>query len=95
MKNYWVYILSSKKNGTVYIGITNNLTRRVYEHKEKLLDGFTKKYDVNMLVYVEEFNNINEAIHREKCIKKWNRKWKLRLIEEQNPDWKDLYENIT
>ena len=94
MKSYWIYILSSKKNGTLYIGVTNNLARRVYEHKEKLLAGFSKRYNVNMLVYAEEFNNINEALHREKSIKKWNRKWKLRLIEEQNPDWNDLYENI-
>lgn len=94
MKNYRVYILSSKRNGTLYIGVTNNLIRRVYEHKEKLLDGFTKKYDISMLVHLEEYDNINDALHREKCIKKWNRKWKLRLIEEYNSDWNDLYESI-
>lgn len=72
----------------------NDLSRRIYEHKEKLSDCFTKKYNVTQLVYVEEFPTINEAIHREKCIKKWNRSWRLRLIEEQNPNWSDLYENI-
>lgn len=94
MNSYWVYILASKRKGTLYIGVTNNLIRRIYEHKEKLIDGFTKKYNITKLVYVEESQNLNNAIHREKCIKKWNRAWKLRLIEEQNPDWKDLYENI-
>ena len=94
MKSYFVYILASKKNGALYIGVTNDICRRVYEHKEKLIAGFTEKYNVSRLVYVEEFDNINEALHREKCIKKWNRKWKLRIIEEQNPDWNDLYENI-
>ena len=91
MNSYWVYILSSKKNGTLYIGVTNDLARRVYQHKAKSVDGFSKKYNVTMLVYTEEHNNINEALHREKSIKKWNRKWKLRLIEEQNPDWRDLF----
>lgn len=94
MKRCWVYILASKKNGTLYIGVTNDLSRRIYEHKEKLIEGFTKKYNVSHLVYVEEFQDIQEAIHREKCIKKWNRVWKLRLITEQNPDWRDLHENI-
>jgi putative endonuclease len=90
VKNYWVYILASKKNGTLYVGVTNDLSRRIYEHKEKLWEGFTKKYNVTQLVYVEEF----PTIQREKCIKKWNRSWRLRLIEEQNPNWSDLYENI-
>lgn len=94
MKNYWVYILASERNGTLYIGVTGDLSRRVYEHKEKLSDGFTKKYHVNQLVYVEAFCRIEDAIHREKCIKKWNRSWKLNLIEEQNPNWTDLYESI-
>ncbi|MGL5720316.1 MAG: GIY-YIG nuclease family protein [Alphaproteobacteria bacterium] len=91
MKRYWVYILASKRNGTLYIGVTSNLSRRVHEHKESLIEGFTKKYATAHLVYVEEFQGINDAIYREKCIKKWNRAWKLRLIEEQNPDWRDLY----
>jgi len=92
MKRYWVYILCSKRNGTLYTGVTNNLVRRVYEHKQKLMDGFTKKYVLDKLVYMEEFNDINAAIAREKAIKKWNRLWKLRLIEQHNPEWEDLYE---
>ncbi len=92
MKSYWVYILCSRRNGTLYIGVTNNLVRRVYEHKQKLVDSFTKKYAIDKLVYTEEFNDINEAIAREKSIKKWNRVWKLKLIEQQNPEWEDLYE---
>ncbi|OJW71279.1 MAG: GIY-YIG nuclease [Candidatus Amoebophilus sp. 36-38] len=91
---YWIYILSSKRNGTLYTGVTNDLLRRVYEHKHKLVDGFTKRYHVTQLVYAEEFNDINEAILREKCIKQWKRAWKLKLIEEQNPNWKDLYEDL-
>ncbi len=94
MKNYWVYILASQRNGTLYVGVTNNLARRIYEHKEKSIDGFTKKYNITQLVYAEVFQDINGAIYREKSIKKWNRAWKVRLIEEQNPDWKDLYEGI-
>lgn len=94
MKSYWVYILCSKKNGTLYIGLTNNLTRRVYEHKEKLIKGFTKKHNITRLVYAEEFADIKEAIHREKCMKKWNRVRKMQLIEEHDPDWKDLYDGI-
>lgn len=94
MKSYYVYILASKRNGTLYVGVTSDLPRRIYEHKQKLVDGFTKKYNIATLVYAEEFQNINNAIHREKCIKKWNRAWKLRLIEEHNPDWSDLYEHI-
>ena len=93
--SYWVYILASKRNGTLYVGVTGDLSRRIYEHKENLTDGFTKKYNINQLIYIEEFQDITEAIHREKCLKKWNRAWKLRLIEEQNPDWRDLYETVT
>lgn len=76
------------------MGVTSSLARRVYEHKQSLIDGFTKKYSVNKLVYAEEFNYINEAIHREKCIKKWNRTWKLELINGKNPQWEDLYETM-
>lgn len=93
MNSYWVYILVSRRRGTLYVGVTGNLVHRIYTHKEKLVDGFTKKYNVIQLIHAEEFVDINEAIHREKCIKKWNRQWKIRLIEESNPDWKDLYEN--
>ena len=94
MKSYWIYILTSKKNGTIYIGLTNDLSRRIYEHKKKLIEGFTKKYDITHLVYAEEHQDINDAINREKSIKKWNREWKIKLIEELNPNWRDLYECI-
>ena len=91
MKRYFVYILSSQRNGTLYIGVTNDLTKRVYEHKNNLVEGFTKKYEVHLLVYFEEFHNIDEAITREKQLKRWKRAWKLRLIESSNPEWNDLY----
>jgi len=94
MKNYYVYILASRRNGTLYIGLTNNLARRIYEHKNNLLDGFTKKYKVQNLVYAEEFKNIHDAIKRQKQLKKWNRKWKVQLIEKENPDWIDLSNQI-
>ena len=90
MKNYYVYILASKRNGTLYTGVTNNLSRRTYEHKESLIDGFTKKYNVKILVYYEQTNDIRNAIAREKCIKRWKRAWKIKLIEETNPQWEDL-----
>jgi putative endonuclease len=94
MKQYFVYILASKRNGTLYIGVTNNLIRRVFEHKEKLVEGFTKKYNVHLLVYYEIHNSIIEAIKREKTLKKWYRKWKIELIEKDNPEWKDLYQEL-
>lgn len=94
MKSYYVYILASDKNGTLYTGVTNDIVRRVYEHKEKQAEGFTKKYEVDKLVYVEETNDISVALTREKNIKKWKREWKIQLIEEHNPDWEDLYNNI-
>ncbi len=90
-KQYWVYILCSKPNVTLYIGVTNNLLRRVYEHKEGLINGFTKKYNVNKLVYMQEFYNIEDAITWEKRLKKWKRQWKINLIEKYNSEWKDLY----
>ena len=92
---YSVYMLASKRNGTLYIGVTNDLVRRVYEHREKLADGFTKKHDVSMLVWHEEFSDIELAIRREKRIKKYPRKWKLNLIEKTNTDWLDLWDEIT
>ncbi len=94
MKTYFVYILASKKNGTLYIGVTNNLIKRVYEHKNNIIDSFTKKYSVHDLVHFEQFGDIENAIIREKQLKKWNRKWKLDLIERDNPDWKDLYDEL-
>jgi putative endonuclease len=95
MKQSYVYILSSKRNGTLYVGVTSDLIKRIHEHKQDLIDGFTKKYRVHMLVYYEVHNEILEAIKREKQIKKWSRQWKLRLIEQMNPDWRDLYNEIT
>ena len=89
-----VYILASKRNGTLYTGVTSDLVKRVYEHKNGLADGFTKKYRVHHLVYFELHEDMNAAISREKQIKKWNRAWKLELIETNNPEWKDLYEDI-
>jgi len=94
MKEYYVYILANKKNGTLYIGITNNLKKRVYEHKNNLVKGFTQKYNVHNLVYFEQTNEVQSAIQREKRIKKWNRAWKIKLIQKNNPDWKDLYDSI-
>ncbi|MFY9462636.1 MAG: GIY-YIG nuclease family protein [Candidatus Sungiibacteriota bacterium] len=90
MKTYYVYILASKRDGTLYIGVTNNLQRRVSEHQQGLVEGFTKKYRVYHLVYYETTSDISAALQREKHLKKWNRKWKLELIEKENPEWKDL-----
>jgi putative endonuclease len=92
--NYYVYILASKRNGTLYIGFTNNLARRVSEHKDGVIEGFAKKYAVYRLVYYEVFGEPAAAITREKRLKKWNRAWKLRLIESRNPDWRDLQDEI-
>jgi putative endonuclease len=90
-RTYWVYILASRRNGTLYIGVTNDLSRRVHEHKTKTIRGFTSRYDVHMLVWYESYGDVNEAIAREKQLKKWNRAWKLALIEKSNPSWRDLY----
>ncbi|MBO4857091.1 MAG: GIY-YIG nuclease family protein [Treponema sp.] len=90
MNNYYVYILTNKTNSTLYIGMTNDLKRRLYEHKNKLIPGFTEKYNVNKLVYFETTTNVKSAIQREKNLKKWNRDWKLELIKKTNPDFKDL-----
>ena len=94
MKEYYVYILASKKNGTLYIGVTSHLQKRLYEHKHDLVKGFSKKYKVHKLVYFENTNNINEALLREKRMKKWKREWKIKLIEKDNPNWKDLYNDL-
>ena len=93
-KTYSVYILANKRNGTLYIGVSSNLKKRIYEHKNGIIEGFTKKYKIHLLVYYELFNNVNEAITREKQLKKWNRKWKMELIEKANPQWKDLYDDL-
>lgn len=89
-----VYILARKRNGTLYIGVTSNLAKRVWEHKNDLVEGFTKKYGVHSLVYFEQFGDMVSAIAREKQLKKWNRAWKIRLIENENPEWKDLYDGL-
>ena|SRR5215831_9973494 len=94
-KFYYVYILASAKNGTLYIGVTNYLIRRVYEHREGLVDGFTKTYGVKLLVHYEIFDDIGVAIHRETRLKKWKRRWKIGLIEETNPQWRDLFADLT
>jgi putative endonuclease len=85
-------MMASKKNGTLYVGVTNDLLKRVYEHKNNFVDGFTKKYCVHKLIYYEESNNIHSAIVREKQLKKWKRVWKIKIIEKFNPEWKDLYD---
>ncbi|MDD5464693.1 MAG: GIY-YIG nuclease family protein [Candidatus Moranbacteria bacterium] len=94
MKNYYVYILASHRNGTLYIGVTSNLIKRIQEHKLKIVTGFTEKYNVTNLVYYEQTEDAYSALAREKALKKWNRAWKMQLIEKGNPDWKDLYDNI-
>jgi putative endonuclease len=94
MKQYYIYILTNQYNTVFYVGVTNNLTRRVYEHKNKLVKGFTSKYNINKLVYYEVFSDVRDAIYREKQIKSWNRKKKIEMIKKFNPEWKDLYEEI-
>ena len=94
MSGYYVYILANKRNGTLYTGFTSDLTGRVYAHKNHPAEGFTKKYGVHSLVYYEVSDSYDGALYREKQIKKWNRRWKLELIEKMNPDWRDLYDDI-
>ncbi len=91
---YYVYITASKRNGTLYTGVTNNLARRIYEHREKVAVSFTARYDVSQLVYYEEFQLIGDAIAREKKLKRWKRAWKIELIEGFNPAWRDLYPEL-
>jgi putative endonuclease len=91
---YFVYILASRRNGTLYVGVTDDVSRRTWQHKQDLFAGFTKRYGVHTLVYFEVFDDVLWAIHREKRLKKWKRAWKLRLIEERNPTWRDLYEEL-
>ena len=92
---YFVYLLASRKDGTLYLGVTRDLVRRVYEHKTKAASGFTSRYDVRRLVWLEIYDDPSSAIAREKQLKKWQRAWKIELIEKENPDWRDLYEEIT
>ncbi|MCX4083637.1 GIY-YIG nuclease family protein [Rickettsia hoogstraalii] len=94
MKQYYVYILASGRNGTLYIGVTSNIIKRTYEHKHKIIKGFSSKYNINKLVYFEEYDDIIAAINLEKLLKEYKRQGKLNLIESQNPAWDDLYEKI-
>lgn len=91
MKCYYIYVLTNKRRGTLYVGMTSNLQKRVWEHKNKVVPGFTAKHDTNRLVYFEIFDDVAEALHREKRLKRWNRSWKISAIEENNPHWIDLY----
>lgn len=91
---YWVYILASDRNGTLYVGVTNDLYRRVMEHREGVIPGFTKRYTVRRLVYFEEHGDVEAAIAREKSMKRWRRAWKVQLIEAGNPQWRDLWPDI-
>lgn len=93
-KQVFVYILANKRNGTLYTGVTSNLPERVWQHKNNIVEGFSKKYSIHKLVYCEPHNSMNAAIEREKQIKKWRREWKLKLIEDLNPEWRDLYEDV-
>lgn len=92
--NFYTYIAASPNNKVLYIGVTKDLKRRMYEHKNKLVPGFTAKYNINKLVYYEHYMHINEAIKREKNLKKWKREWKNKLISKINPEWRDLYEEV-
>ena len=93
-KTYYVYILASKRNGTLYIGVTNDLERRLYEHRNNLIEGFTNKYNVHHLVYYEDVNDIQTALQREKQLKRWTREWKIELIEKVNHEWRDLADDF-
>lgn len=93
-KMYYVYILASQKNGTLYVGITSDLVKRIWQHKNEVVEGYTQKYAVKNLVYFEQYEHVDDAILREKRLKHWNRKWKLELIEKENPNWNDLYDEI-
>jgi len=92
--SYFVYMLASQKNGTLYVGVTNDLIRRVYEHKSKSVPGFTSRYGVDRLVWFDQTDSVESAISTEKRLKRWNRAWKMALIEKANPDWRDLYPEI-
>lgn len=93
-KEFYIYILASKRHGNLYIGVTSNLVQRVYQHRNKILEGFTKKYSVHRLVYFERYDCAESAIKREKRLKSWHRRWKIELIESLNPEWRDLYKCI-
>jgi len=90
----WVYIITNRRDGTLYVGVTSDLPRRAYEHREGLIKGFSKRYGLKLLVYCEEHDDIRDAIQREKTIKHWPRTWKVRLIHRMNPEWADLYDQL-
>jgi putative endonuclease len=94
LKQFYIYILASRKNGTLYIGVTSNLVKRTYEHKNNLVEGFTQQYRIHTLVYFEVAESADAVIMREKQLKTWKRAWKIRLIEKSNPEWRDLYPDI-
>jgi len=94
MKGGYVYIMSNKRDGTLYIGVTGNLSRRIWEHRESIIAGFTRRYGLKRLVYYESYEDIRNALQREKNLKHWPREWKLALIQQMNPDWEDLYEHL-
>jgi putative endonuclease len=94
VKGGYVYIMSNKRQGTLYVGVTSNLSRRVWEHREGAVDGFTKRYGLKRLVHYESYDDIRNALQREKNLKHWPRLWKLALVQESNPDWADLYEAL-
>ena len=91
---YYIYFMSNQKYGVIYTGVTNELVRRAAEHRNKVKPGFAKKYNCTRLVYYEAYDDVRDAIHREKCVKEWKRAWKIELIEKENPEWLDLYEEI-
>ncbi len=93
-KEYYVYVLANQRNGTLYVGVTSKLIKRIWEHKNKAVEGFTQKYNVDNLVYFEQYNDPENAIKREKRLKKYNRQWKVELIEKENPEWRDLYTDL-
>ncbi|MGH6726815.1 MAG: GIY-YIG nuclease family protein [Pseudolabrys sp.] len=94
MAGGWVYFITNKRNGILYAGVTSNLARRAFEHRERQVDGFSKRYDLRLLVYYERYDDIRDAIQREKTIKHWPRAWKVRLLHAMNPDWDDLYDRL-
>lgn len=94
MNTYYVYILASKPQGVLYIGVTNDLTRRLFEHMNNAHPGFSSKYHTHLLVYFESTERVEAAIHREKCLKRWKRQWKINLIEKSNPEWRNLFHDI-
>ena len=93
-KEYYVYVLANQRNGTLYVGVTSNLIKRIWEHKNKAVEGFTQKYNVDKLVYFEQYSDPENAIKREKRLKKYNRQWKVELIAKENPEWRDLYTEL-